>query len=93
MDENEKQQKGYSQEKMKRIAVGATVAGVLLLVFLLIVLIVQFVQIGVRRAELKSLEKKIAQYEEWIEKDQKVLDDYLEGDALYYEALKRGWHK
>ena len=90
MDENK--QKGYSQEKMKRIAVGATAAGVLLIVFLLVVLIIQFVQIGVRNAELKSLEKRIAQYEDSIEKDEKILDDYLNGDALYYEALKRGWH-
>ena len=38
---------GISEEKAKRIAVGATVAGVLLIIFLVIILIVQFVQIGV----------------------------------------------
>lgn len=89
MDENTQKN---SQDKMKRIAVGMTVAGVLLIVFLVIVLITQFVQIAVRNRELKSLEKRIEQYEEWIENDQKILDDYLEGDALYFEAIKRGWH-
>lgn len=84
-------ERDYSQEKMRRIAVGATVAGVLLGVFLVIVLIIQFVQMGVNRRELKSLEKSIGEYKHTIEKNERVLDDYVKGDGLYYLALKQGW--
>lgn len=52
-----KNREPMSEEKAKRIAVGATVGGVLLLVFLLVVLIVQFVQIGVNNAEKARLDK------------------------------------
>ena len=91
MDENENRKTDYNQEKMKRIAVGITVAGVLLILFLLIVLIVQFVQIGVKRAELKSLDKQIAEYEETIKNDENWLDEWENGSGLYFQAVKQGW--
>lgn len=89
MPENTK--KAYSEEKMKRIAAGATVAGVLLGLFLIVILVIQFVQIGVRNAERARLNEGIGRYQEIIEHDKKILEDYLEGDALYYEALRQGW--
>lgn len=80
-----------SEEKAKRIAVGATVAGVLLVLFLVVVLIIQFVQIGVRNAEKKRLEAEIARYEEMIEKGEKNLEYYSSSTYLDLKAREWGW--
>lgn len=88
---SEKNQSGYSQDKMRRIAVGATIAGVLLVVFLIVILIIQFVQIGRRNRELDEYEALIEEYKSANEKDEKKLDDFLNGDALYLLALRRGF--
>ena len=87
MDENEKSR----QDKMRRIAVGATVGGVLLIVFLVVVLIIQFVQMGVKSSEEAELRGNIEKYEQAIEADSKELDDYKYGSRAYYDALMRGW--
>ena len=55
-----------SEEKAARIAVGATVAGVLLVLFLVVVLIIQFVQIGVHNRIEEELDEQIARYEQMI---------------------------
>ncbi len=80
-----------SEDKAKRIAVGATVGGLLIVLFLVIVLIVQFVQIGVRQSESARLDDEIARYEEMIESDQTDLDYYQTQTGLYYLARKEGW--
>lgn len=89
MDKEEKV--AAEKEKMRRIAVAATAAGVLLFVFLFIVLIIQFVQMGVRNGEARELEEGIRTQQEIIDKNEKVLDDYLYGEGLYYRALMQGW--
>ena len=80
-----------SEAKARKLAVGATIAGVLLLLFLVIILVVQFVQIGVARAEESELEEQIHRYEELIERDTGDLDYFRTQEALYRLALARGW--
>ena len=62
----------------KRIAVGATVAGVLLVLFLIIVLVVQFVKIGVRNERL-------------IQEGEMDLEFYKSEQGLRRLAVQHGW--
>ncbi len=75
------------EEKTKRIIQGATVAGVVLLVFLLIVMIYQFVRIGVLSAEKKRLTEEINALEQEIENNENSLEYY--SSAFYLEQLAR----
>ncbi len=86
-----KGQKGLTDEKVKKIAVGATVAGVLLVIFLVVILIIQFVQIGVANAQSRRLDEEIAKYEQMIEDGQGNLEFYQSEEALYWLAVERGW--
>lgn len=84
--------RGYiSEEKAKKIAVGATVGGVLLIIFLLVVLIIQFVQIGVRNSEKARLKEEIARYEQMVDESREDLRWYKELDGLWYHARQQGW--
>lgn len=86
-----KRGEGISEEKAKRIAVGATVAGVLLIIFLVIILIVQFVQIGVANSKKDQLDELIKQHESYIEQGQNDLNYYKSGEGLYYYARQYGF--
>ncbi len=85
--------KEQKQAKYRRIAVGATVGGVLLILFLLVVLIVQFVQMGVLNSESREYDESIEAYHQKIENEEGILDEYLTGDALYWRAVMQGWKK
>ena len=80
-----------SPEKATRIAVGATVGGVLLVLFLVVVLIIQFVQIGVQNRMENELNEQIARYEQQISDGEDKITYYEEGNGLYYLARKHGW--
>ena len=80
-----------SEEKATRIAVGATVGGVLLVLFLVVVLIIQFVQIGVKNRMEDELNEQISQLEQMISDGEKDLNYYEEENGLYYLARKHGW--
>ena len=80
-----------SDEKATRIAVGATVGGVLLVLFLVVVLIIQFVQIGVQNRMEDELNEQISQLEQMISDGEKDLNYYEEENGLYYLARKHGW--
>ncbi len=80
-----------SEEKQKRIVVAMTVAGVLLSVFLLVILIVQFVQIGVLNAQARKYEQQKAAYQKACQQYEKDLNYYQSQDGLYILALKNGW--
>ena len=80
-----------SEEKATRIAVGATVGGVLLVLFLVVVLIIQFVQIGVQNRMEDELNEQISQLEQMISDGEKDLNYYEEENGLYYLARKHGW--
>ena len=80
-----------SEDKATRIAVGATVGGVLLVLFLVVVLIIQFVQIGVQNRMEDELNEQISQLEQMISDGEKDLNYYEEENGLYYLARKHGW--
>ena len=86
-----RKKEGLTDEKMRKIAAGATVAGVLLVLFLVIILIIQFVQIGVSNSQSKQLDEAIARYEQMIAEGKEDCDSYEMGLGLYYLALKQGW--
>ena len=80
-----------TEEKVRNIVTGATVAGVLLIVFLVAILIVQFVQIGIvnqKRAEYDAL---IEQYNEMIESGEKSLELLELEETLRSLAMENGW--
>ena len=89
MSNKAKKEGGAPTEKQRKIAIGATVAGVLLLFFLLIVLIIQFVQIGVKNNRKRELDRL-------IEAQQETLDDKVKelnrDDLLFWAALKNGYY-
>lgn len=93
MSQREKERDPEAQAaRAKRIAVGATVAGVLLIIFLVVVLIIQFVQIGVRKKEARELNQQIEEYEEKINEAEKLLDFYETEEGLRILALFWNWH-
>jgi len=71
--------------------VGATVAGVLLVIFLIVILVVQFVKIGVRNSEKRKLETQIDRYEKLIENEEKDIDFYMSEQGLRMLAVQHGW--
>ena len=75
----------------KRIAVGATIAGVLLVIFLVIVLVVQFVKISVRNNEKRRLESQIDEYERLIKEGKMDLEFYNSEQGLRRLAVQHGW--
>lgn len=87
--------KGFTdgnEEKLKRITVAMTVAGVLLALFLLIVLIISFVQMGVKNSELRRLEREYEYYEQLQEEASDKIDFYKTEQGLRYLALQQGWY-
>lgn len=80
-----------TKEKARRIAVSATAAGVLLIVFLAIILIVQFVQMGVANSKKQRLDEQIEEYEQAIESGKDDLDWYRSGNGLYWYARTYGY--
>ncbi len=80
-----------SEEKARRIAVGATVAGVLLIIFLVVLLIIQFVQMGVGNSREKKLAEMEKEYLERIEAAEDNLDWIVSGNGLYLMARQYGW--
>lgn len=88
---SQKNARSANEEKLKRVAVGMTVAGVLLVLFLLIILIIQFVQIGVARAQTREYEKQEQYYKTENEKLEKNIDYYESEEGLYWLAIHQGW--
>ena len=87
----EEKKRPISPEKATRIAVGATVGGVLLVLFLVVVLIIQFAQIGVQKRMEEELNEQIEHYEQMISDGEDKIVYYEEGNGLYYLARKHGW--
>ncbi len=81
------------EAKAKRIAIGATAAGVLLIVVLVVFLIIQFAMIGVRRAEKRRLQNTIEQYEKLNKDEESNLDFYKTEEGLRMLAVLQGWTK
>ncbi len=81
-----------SEEKARKIAVAATAAGVLIVLFLAVILTIQFVRIGVANAERRRIENEIERYEQLLEEKERDIDYYESELGMYHEALKQGWH-
>ena len=77
--------------KTKRIAIGATAAGVLVMVFLVIILVLQFVKIGVRNAERKQLQSEADKYEQLNSELEKDLDFFQTEEGLRMLAVMNGY--
>ncbi|MDE6273643.1 MAG: hypothetical protein K2L87_01170 [Clostridiales bacterium] len=75
------------EEKVKRIAVGATVAGVLVIVFLVVTLIYQFVRMGVDSSEKNRLTEEITRLTQQIETGERDFNYY--SDTSTRENLAR----
>lgn len=80
-----------SEEKARRIAVGATVGGVLIIVFLVMILIIQFIQMGVGNTRKRKLDEEIAEYNRLITEKEGDLNWYQSASGLYYTARQYGW--
>lgn len=87
----QKRKSRITEEKARRIAIGATVAGVLLILFLTVIMIVGFVGIGNRRSKLDEYNDLVKSYGELNESKEKELDWYMEGDGLYFLARRMGY--
>ncbi len=79
--------------KVRRIAIGATIAGVLLIVFLVVLLSIQFAKIGVKAAEKNKLEDQIEQYKELNRETENDLEFYKTEEGLRMLAVMNGWTK
>lgn len=80
-----------SEEKVRRIAAGATVAGVLLAIALIVVIAFYVAIICQKNNRKRELDEQIEQYRELDEKAQKDLDWYRSGDGLYRYARTHGY--
>lgn len=88
---SQKNAQSANEEKLKRVAVGMTVAGVLLVLFLIIILIIQFVQIGVARAQTKEYQEELDYYKTESDKLEKNINYYESEEGLYWLAIHQGW--
>lgn len=86
-----KRGEGLTDEKMRKIAAGATAAGVLLILFLLVILIVQFVQIGIINKRKAEYDAAIEQYEELLKNGEVTLETLQAEETLRELAIQNGW--
>lgn len=80
-----------TEEKVRKIVTGATVAGVLLIVFLVAILIVQFVQIGVVNRRRAEYDRQIEQYEALMESGAAQEELLQLEETLRSLAIENGW--
>ena len=75
------------EEKFKKIVIGATVAAVVLFVFLLVFWICQMISISVKNRRIEELKAEIARYEQIIETSENDLEIYY--SELWLEMAAR----
>ncbi|MDE6059192.1 MAG: hypothetical protein K2G44_04035 [Clostridia bacterium] len=88
-----KEKTPMSEEKRKRIVAAMTAAGVFLIIFLAIILAIQFVQIGVKTSQKKKLERLRDEYVEQSQEAERDLEYFKSLEGLEYLALINGWTK
>lgn len=79
------------KEQVKRIVVGATVAGVLLVFCLVVMIVYQYVRIGFLAREKAFLESEIERVEQNISDKQDKLEIYSSEGYLEYLARTYGY--
>ena len=82
----------FTYEQAKKIAVATTAAGVLLVLFLVIILIVQFVLMGNGNAELRELQEESERLDKLIDDNTRDLEYYHTQDGIYRLAIRQGWN-
>ena len=82
---------GLTEEKLKKIAAGTTATGVLLILFLIVILIVQFVQIGIANKRNAEYDAAIEQYEELLKNGEVTLETLQAEETLRELAIQNGW--
>ncbi len=80
-----------SEEKFKKIVVGATVAGVLLALFLVVILVIQFVQMGTKAARLQWENEEKTRLETELKKHEGDLEYYSSYQGLLRLAYQYGY--
>lgn len=80
-----------TQEKMKKVIVACTVAGTLLLVFLLCFLIYQFVTISILEKRIDAKKDEILELTQIIEEDRKDLEYYESVFGKEWLAFQKGF--
>ncbi len=79
-----------TQEKMRKLITAGVVAATTLLVFLLIVLIYQWITIGVQNNRIEKLEADKIKIQKQIDEGGD-LAEYYEGQGKLWLALQQGW--
>lgn len=80
-----------TQEKMKKVIAACTVAGTLLLVFLLCFLIYQFVTISILEKRIDAKKDEILELTQIIEEDRKDLEYYESVFGKEWLAFQKGF--
>ena len=79
-----------TREKMQKLIPAITVAATVLFVFLLFVLIFQWVTLGKQAGRKAKVEDEIAYWQEQVDKN--TIDvAWYEGPGKYWLAIEKGW--
>ncbi len=77
-----------TQDKMRKLITACAVAATALLVFLLSVLVYQWITMGVQARREKQLKEEIAAYEEMLETAENDLEYYQSETYRSYKAIE-----
>ena len=77
-----------TQDKMRKLITACVVAATSLLVFLLSVLVYQWITMGVQARREKQLKEEIAAYEEMLETAENDLEYYQSETYRSYKAIE-----
>ncbi len=79
------------QEKSKKLVVGAVVGGVLLVTFLIVVIIIQLAQMGVKNGQINQMKEDISHLEQLIEEGESSYEYYSTTEGLKELAWSMGY--
>ncbi len=80
-----------SEGKLKKLVTAVVVAGTILIVFLLGVVLYQFISMGVKQSKIDSMNAQISEYEQLIAKLDEDLDAYSREQVLEQLAREYGY--
>ncbi len=80
-----------SEGKLKKLVTAVVVAGTILIVFLLGVVLYQFISMGVKQSKIDSMNAQISEYEQLIAKLDEDLDAYSREQILEQLAREYGY--
>lgn len=80
-----------SEGKLKKLVTAVVIAGTILVVFLLGVILYQFVSMGVKQGKIDSMNAQISEYEQLIAQLDEDLDAYTREEILEKLAREYGY--